>query len=819
MKQHLLLALFILLTSAASAQNITVKGQLIDEAGDQPLPYATISVAHEASPDNSIKKFATDEKGNFTSSLQSGNYLFTFQFVGMDDKTEKVELNGNDTQKDLGKISMTESTTQLAEISVTAQRPLVKVEIDKLTYSAKDDPEASTSNVLELLRKVPLVTVDGEDNIQVKGSSNFKIYLNGKPSNMITSNPSQVLKSMPANSIKDIEVITDPGAKYDAEGVGGILNIITDKRVDEGYSGSVGANGDTFGGYGGNGYLSLKYGKFGFTGNGSYFYHDRPASETSMTREEFSPNPMNRLTQTGRSTGNGGGLFYNTSLSYEPDTLNLFNISAGQFGGKFRNKSNQKALSEGIRDYSYLLHSESENEFGSFNFSTDYQRSFSKKDKLLTMSYRYESDPNNSEFESAYTDVTGNFHYPDGYRQKSINDAGGKEHTAQVDYVNPLTDKHNIEVGLKYIFRDNSSRSDNTFYDVDAKDWKEDPSRKNDLDHKQHITSGYAGYSLKAGKFGLKLGLRGENTSQEIHFISAQNDTVVNSNFFDIVPSTAFSYQLGMTQTLRWGYNMRISRPGIWYLNPFVNNSNPDNISYGNPNLEAEQRHNFNVNYGSFSQKVNLNATLSYSFTNNSVTSFAFIDDNGVTNNTYRNIGRNHSVGLDGFASWTPTQVVRMNVNGSVNYTDLQSNENSALRNSGFSGRAFGGITFTLPKDIRIMTNGGIFTGNIQLQTKQAAFYFYSLGVMKSFINKKLDVSLNAQTPFHKFREFKSTTTGEGFSQRSIFQNPTRALRVSVTYRFGDLKTSVRKVQRSISNEDTMQGGGDQQDGSGSGGM
>ena len=302
MKQHLLLALFILLTSAASAQNITVKGQLIDEVGDQPLPYATISVAHEASPDNSIKKFATDEKGNFTSSLQSGNYLFTFQFVGMDDKTEKVELNGNDTQKDLGKISMTESTTQLAEISVTAQRPLVKVEIDKLTYSAKDDPEASTSNVLELLRKVPLVTVDGEDNIQVKGSSNFKIYLNGKPSNMITSNPSQVLKSMPANSIKDIEVITDPGAKYDAEGVGGILNIITDKRVDEGYSGSVGANGDTFGGYGGNGYLSLKYGKFGFTGNGSYFYHDRPASETSMTREEFSPNPMNSAKATGSNS-------------------------------------------------------------------------------------------------------------------------------------------------------------------------------------------------------------------------------------------------------------------------------------------------------------------------------------------------------------------------------------------------------------------------------------------------------------------------------------------------------------------------------------
>ena len=816
--KHFLLSIFILLAATALSQNITVKGKIIDEANEQPLPYATISVANETS-DAPIKKFATDDKGNFTTDLKDGNYVFTFQFVGMNNKSQNVEIKSDNPLIDLGTITMSESSVELEEISVTAQRPLVKVEIDKLTYSAQDDPEASTSNVLELLRKVPLVTVDGEDNIQVKGSSNFKIYLNGKPSNMITNNPSQVLKSMPANSIKDIEVITDPGAKYDAEGVGGILNIITDKRVDEGYSGSVGGNGDTFGGYGANAYLSLKYGKVGFTGNGAYFYHNMPESNSTFEREETAPNPINQLSQNGTSKNKGKGLYYNAQLSYEPDTLNLFNISAGQFGGKFRSNSNQDAISKGARNYAYLMNNESENEFGSFNFSTDYQRSFHKKGELLTASYRFEHDPNNSEFESIYTDVTGDFYYPDGYRQKSINDAGGKEHTAQIDYVNPLTDKHNMEVGLKYIFRDNSSRSDNTFYDVTAKEWQEDLTRKNDLDHLQHITSAYAGYGLKLGKFGLKVGLRGENTKQKIHFMSAQNDTTVNTNFFDVVPSAAFSYQLGMTQTLRWGYNMRISRPGIWYLNPYVNNSNPDNISYGNPNLEAEQRHNFNLNYGSFAQKVNFNATLSYSFTNNSITSFVFIDDEGVTNNTYRNIGRNQSVGLDGFASWTPSTIVRMNFNGSVNYTDIQSTENSQLRNSGFSGRAFGGLTFTLPKDLRIMTNAGIFSSGIQLQTKRSAFYFYSLGVMKSFMNKKLDVSVNAQTPFHKFRSFKSTTTGDGFVQKSIYENPTRAIRLAVTYRFGDLKSSVKKVSRTISNEDLLQGSSSQEGMGGEGGQ
>lgn len=814
MKQLLFIMLGCLLSATMFAQSVTVKGKLVSASDKEALPYATISIARGNAPATSIKKLATTENGSFSTTLPAGNYVFTFQFVGMQSVDKNVEVASSDI--DMGNVEMTEGSTELDEISVTAQRPLVKVEIDKLTYSAKDDPESSTSNVLDLLRKVPLVTVDGEDNIQLKGSSSFKIYLNGKPSNMISNNPSQVLKSMPANSIKDVEVITDPGAKYDAEGVGGILNIITDKRVDEGYSGSVGANADTFGGYGGNAYLSLKYGKFGFTGNGSYFQHNSPAGNTTLSREEIAPNPLNTLTQNGTSKSNGGGLFYNASMSYEPDTLNLFNVSVGHFGGKFYSDSEQNALSRGARDYAYLLTSNSMNQFGSFNFSADYQRSFRKKGEMLTASYRFERDPNNSEFESAYDNVTGTgFYYPDGYRMKSVNDAGGKEHTGQIDYANPLTDKHSIEMGMKYIFRDNSSRGDNMFFDGQ---WKDDPSRKNDLDHTQKIISGYAGYGLKTGKFGLKLGLRGENTNQEIHFMSAQNDTIVPSSFFDVVPSVALSYQLGMTKTLRWGYNMRISRPGIWYLNPYVNDADPNNIQYGNPSLEAVKMHNFNINYGSFAQKVNFNATLSYSFTQNAISSFIFVDDNGVTNNTYRNIGKNHSVGLNGYVSWTPNSVIRTNLNGSLNYTDIQSTENTSLRNSGFSGRAFGGITFTLPKDVRLSANGGIFSNRIELQTTQSAFYFYSFSAMKSFLDKKLDISLNASMPFHKFREFKSTTTGEGFIQKSNFQNPMRNFRLSVTYRFGDLKTSMKRVQRGISNDDVMQGESSGQQGGGAGG-
>jgi len=790
-------------STEAVKEQFTVKGQLAGPAENDPLPYATISVAREGATDKAIKKLAADEKGNFSVSLPAGKYVFTFQFVGMNPLKRNVEVSAR-SQTDLGKIVLSESSTQLEEVSVVAQRPLVKVEIDKLTYSAKDDPEASTSSVLDLLRKVPMVTVDGEDNIQLKGSSNFKIYLNGKPSNMITNNPSQVLKSMPANSIKDIEVITDPGAKYDAEGIGGIINIITDKRVDDGYSGSVGANGDTYGGYGGNTYLALKYGKFGFTGNASYYHHSRPESESTYMREDFAPSPENVLTQDGTNKSNGGGLFFSSALSYEPDTLNLFNLSVSRFRGDFSSTGLQNALSKGAQNYSYRAHSFSEQEYGGTELSADYQRNFKKEGEMLTLSYRFQQNPNDGEYESRFTNVTGDYFYPEGYRRKSINDAGGKEHTGQIDYVNPLTNKHNVEAGLKYILRKNTSESDNTYFDVTDNTWKVDLSRKNDLDHDQNIVSGYAGYSFKTGKIGVKTGLRGEYTDQNIHFMSV-NDTTIQTHFFDLVPSFTFSYQLGMTQTLRVGYNMRISRPGIWYLNPYVNDLNPTNISYGNPKLDAEQSHNFNINFGSFSQKVNLNASLSYSFTKNAIASYSFIEE-GITHNTYDNIGKNQHIGLNLYSSWTPLQKIRLYANANVSYTDIRSNNGNQLKNHGFSGQGFGGLMLTLPQDFRLGFNGGIFSGRVQLQTSQSAMYFYSFNVMKSFLNKKLDVNLSASNPFAEFVEFNSKTKGTGFMQESTFMQPMRSLRLSVTYRFGDLKTSIKKVQRTISNDDLKAG-------------
>ena len=810
MKRQFLLLFLLISFGYAHSQETLVKGQLFGEAENEYLPYATISVSKDESMKNSIKKFATDDKGFFQTKLSVGEYFLAFQYVGKNTLVKKISVPNQEKEYNIGKVVVEESSTELDEVSVVAQAPLVKVEIDKLTYNLKDDPESATSNVLDMLRKVPLITVDADDNVQLKGGSNFKIYLNGKPSNMLATNPSEVLKSMPANSIKDVEVITDPGAKYDAEGVGGIINIITDKRVDDGYVGSVGAGVDSRGGYNGNAYLTTKYGKIGFTGNVNYFTRKSPDSESTFERRDFSLQPETVLMQNGLSGYDGDGVMLSGLISYEIDTLNLISVSLNGYRGNGTNNTNTNVNSTGRYIYDYDRISESTNERGSIDFSADYQRSFKKKGELLTLSYRFGNNPNSSDGTTETLNVEGTpILRPEDYRMRNHNEADGNEHTGQIDYVNPLTKNHTLEAGLKYIYRDNSSEGNNFYYNLTDKDWLEDLRRKNDLQHDQYIASGYASYGFKKDKFGLKTGLRAEQTKQNVNFIS-QNDSIIKTDFFDLVPSLALSYQMSMTQTLRLGYNMRVYRPGIWHLNPYVDNIDPLNISYGNPDLDAEKNHNVSLNYGSFSQKLNLNASINYSVTNNAITRYEFVED-GISNSTYGNIGKSQSTGLNAYVRWAPTNALNMFVNGNGDYIDIRSTENEALKNSGFSFRAFTGITYTFPYEIRFSVNGGYFGSRIMLQSKMDPFFFVSFGLSKSFMNKKLDVAIRGSNPFQKYMDHKSFTTGTNFTQESLFRRPAQSVSLNITYRFGDLKSSIKKVQRGISNEDLKTGGDDMQ--------
>ena len=797
---------------AANAQSdkpifFTVKGVLLDSITKVGEPYSTIRIYKEEAPNKPIKVLTTDVNGKFAQKItEVGNLTISFTSVGKKIVSKEFSIEPNSTTIDLGAIYTKENAKELKGVEIVAQKPLVKNEIDKLAYNIEDDPDSKTSSTLEMLRKVPMVTVDGEDKIQVNGSTKFKIYINGKPNNMISSNPTEVLKSMPASSIKSIEVITNPGAKYDAEGISGILNIITVGKGMQGYTATFNAGTGTMGSNAGA-YATVQSGKFTVTGN---YYFNQYKSSDDMTgyskREDFTSDANKFLINNSITNYKGNYNSGNMEASYEIDTLRLITFSGSLFGGNYKSNATGKtemenALLEPV--YSYETTNSSKNTFMSINANVDYQRSFRKKDELLTLSYRLSASPRPSDAYTYYTNILNYTSTLNNLHTKG--DPNTTEHTFQCDFTNPLTKNQTMELGAKYIIR--NSNSDDQYYIANSGEniYREDKDRSSNYSHLQDILAAYAGYSLKHKSFGFKTGLRYEYTMMDVKYHNTKGDDF-SAHFSDLVPSANLSYQIAQTKTLKASYNMRISRPGIWYLNPFVNDTDPKNISYGNPKLNSEKSHSFELNYSSFTQKFNINLSLGHTFVNNSIESYSEIKD-GILNNTFANIGKWASTRFSSYINWNMSPKTRIYMNGSASYNDFKSDKMD-ISNDGFSYNLGGGIQQNLPWELRFSLYGGGSGSNISLQGKNSGYSYYGISLNKSFLDKRLTISAYARNPFNKSINFNSTMETTSFRLYSETHYPQRSFGFNISYRIGELKAGVKKAARSIQNDD-VKGGGD----------
>ena len=798
-----------------SQSSYSVKGVLVDSLSNEGEPYATIRISLSETPTKPVRLAVTSDNGKFNEKLESpGRYIISFSSVGKNTVQRDFTLSEQVKAVDLGRILMSEATEMLKGVEVVAQKPLVKAEMDKVTYSMEDDPDAKTNSTLEMLRKVPLVTVDGEENIQVNGSSNFKVHVNGKPNSMMSNNPKEVLKSLPANSVKSIEVITDPGAKYDAEGIGGILNIITITGSSmQGYTVSLNA-GVNNQGYNAGAYGTVQVGKFTVTGNYSYNHNDSPGYTSSNTREDFTSDTYKYLSQQSSGENKGNFNFGSMEGSYEIDTLNLVTFSMQMYGGSYDGQGNsQTKMLNSLREhaYSYNTISRSKNQWSSIGANFDYQRSFKKKGEYLTFSYRYNGSPDNSEAYTEYEDIRD---YPYDLRNQHYdNDARTDEHTFQLDYTNPISDMYNIDFGAKYIMRNNKSESQ-YFKEYDG-EYQVDENLTDNFKQTQNILAAYGDYKLKWKKMGAKVGVRYEHTFMDVEY-DKMPEKNFNAGFDDIVPSMMLSYQLGQTKTLRATYNMRISRPGIWYLNPFRNTSNPTSISYGNPDLETEKSHSLGLAFSSFSAKFNVNANFGYSFVNNGIQNYSFMN-NGVMESTYGNIGHTQRTSLSLWMNWNPGSKTRLSINASGSYVDLKSDE-AFLRqsNSGFNGNLFLNAQQTLPWDLRFSLYGGGSTPYISLQGKGSSYSYYGFSLSRSFLKeKRLSVSINTSNLFHKYLTFKNETVTDTFRSWSESKQQQRSFGLNISWRFGELKAQVKKAARSITNDDVLSGGNSSSTGGG----
>ena len=798
----------------APARIYQIKGLVADSVSGKGLPYATISV--QSGQKGVIKRLASDAAGNFSFTLDTtGKYDVIFQSIGYVTSKKDITLNGQNSKIDLGTVKINPGVEKIGEVSVVAQKPLVRTEVDKVIYSTEVDPEAKTSTALEMLRKVPLVTVDGEDNIQLKGTSNFKILLNGKSSSMLSQNAKDVLRSLPASTIKDIEVITNPSSKYEAEGTGGIINIITTKKQIDGFMGRVSAGVDSRGGFNTGLYATSKIKKFGFSINYNFNEFRQPKNESFTERENFL-STTSRFTETeGLSKYKGSANMAMGEASYEIDSLNLISLSFWGYAGSYSGNGN--TLTQDF-DISNTLSRKFNNRimndigYGSISGNIDYQRTFKKPDKTFTISYKLDRSPRNSDNEN---EIEGVLNY-ESYRQRSTNDASGTEHTFQLDYYDPLTKMHQVETGVKYILRQNVSNSDVLRYDYTTNQWTRDASKINDLDYDQHIFGLYAGYVMKLKKFSVKTGLRVEGTINDGIFKSIK-DTTFTNKMFNVIPYVTLSQNLDKGQNLKLSYTQRLSRPGIWYLNPFINDIDPLNISYGNPNLEAEVSHTFDFSYGKFTPKYNFNLSLNSAFTNNTIEQISTMQANGVKVTTYENIGKNQRYGGYLYGMVRIKQKLTINTNIGATYTILESNDGRGLKNEGFNYNGSLNCRYTAWKNGTISANGGVFSPRIMLQGKSSAFYYNSFSVSQELLKKKLTASISVSDPFRRRAKYEMTYDDPTFHQKMVNYNYNRQLRFNISYRFGQMKGEIKKAKRGIKNED-VKSGGDSSTGSGTGG-
>lgn len=832
MKQTLIsMALILMLALCAKAQNTqhsyTITGVVADSVTHEGEPYATLTIARADSTAKPVKQALTDIKGRFSiSSSGTGSYLLMVRSMGRKPMQRAYTVDATTHTIDLGTLLLQDGGNQLETVEVVAYKPLVKADVDKIAYSVEDDPEANTNTVIEMLKKVPMVTVDGQDNIRVNGNSSFKIYVNGKPNNMMTKNPKEVLKSMPASSIKKIEVITNPGPKYDAEGVGGILNIVTEGKGPEGYNATFSGRANNSS-YGGGLYATVKQGKLTMSVNYNASSNHSPKGYTYSDRSQIGTDGTVTSSTVADGYTKGHSLWQGGDIeaSYEIDTLRLItgSFSLSKFTSKrdALNTAFSMVPATGQRLYGYRSPSHSKENWDDYSASLDYQRSFSVKDRLLTLSYRLESSPSTSDSRYLYTDREAADDWQtfiDRMRdQRMDGDENTMEHTFQIDYTTPFAKHHTWEAGVKYILRRNKSDNDRYNLGTGDKDETYDSDNSSHYRHHNDILAAYTGYGLTLDKWSARLGLRYEHTLQKVEYLLGRG-TNFHKNFDDLVPSARLGYKFSDATNLSLGYKMRINRPGIWYLNPYLDDRIPDAISQGNPNLDTEKSHAVDLQFSSYNSKLTYTLTGTYRFVNNSIESVDRLvndrDIEGLPNPTgkdviyssYANIGHIQYAGLMAYANWTPITNTRITLNGSVGYSHMS--DGQSLRNHGWCTNIDASLQQTFAKTWIFNASYYVQTPQPTLQGKDARYQWYNFSLSKSFMDKRLTLTAYIINPFGKrYFCYRSETVADNFRTTASSSWCQLYYGVSVSFRIGKLKASVKHTERTVENNDVKQGG------------
>ncbi len=794
-----------------------ISGVVKDGDTGEPVPFATIALINDAgeTKDGTI----ADESGSFVlKSVPSGHYKISVSFIGYEPiEQNTIEITGKGESYEFNDLKLSSVATELDEVVVEGQRELIEEKVDRIVYNAEQDATTTGGDAVDVLRRVPLLSVDLDGNVSLRGSSNIKVLIDNRPSTISASSIGDALKQIPADQIKSVEVITSPSARFDAEGTGGIINIITKKNNLQGANlnlrTSAGLRGSNLGLNAG-----LRKGRTGFTlgGFGRSGYNTPGEFENEQRLFDEFGNELSYTTQEAETQNERLFGRYNLGWDYEINKYNwigananfgIFNFNTDQNNRLSQTFQGGTLVNENLQDVTVA------NLSNNIDVNLNFIRTFEEKGKEFSILTLYSQNDRTNDFITKTLDMDTE---SVDSRLKNINDSYNKEFTIQADWIEPFGEDHIVEFGAKNISRFVISdftylfAPDNGAY-VEASDAR----FSNQLDYNQNVTAGYLSYTVDfLEDYSAKVGGRYEYTTIEALY---QDETDLDiPSYGTFVPSVNLSKSVGMGKTVKAAYNRRIARPSLQFLNPNIQASNPLDITQGNPSLDPEFTDNYEVSFSTFKNGTSINISAFMRNTNGSIQAVRESLGQDTVYTSYANIGEEDAYGLSLFTNFRFGEKVMLNGGIDGYYAVLNNNVGDPLYNAsnqGFviNGRVFGSYQMTEKWALQLFS---FFRGKrVQLQGYQTGFYVYSLSLNRSFADDKGSIGFGAENfvtnTFIMRSEINSAFVDQ--SNTNVMYNTN--FKINFTYRIGRLNANQdRRRRRSVDNNDLKEGSSNNMD-------
>jgi outer membrane receptor protein involved in Fe transport len=785
----------------------TIKGKLIEQGSKVPLEYANVAVYYQHDSVLAGGGIA-DTKGFFNiPNLTPGTYYFEAKFIGFDKlvKTD-IRIGREKAEIDLGVIELIPASENIGEVTVFSQdRPIV-YEIDKKIIDPSQFPSAANGTATDVLANTPSVSVDIEGNVSLRGSSNFTVLIDGRPTPFSAAD---ALEQIPASTIHNIEIITNPSAKFDPDGNAGIININTKKSKLIGISGIVNASIDTYGSLTGDFLFNYKTGKFNF------------------------------FVGANRSARVGSGQYERLNITYGPDTITT--TSKGENNRNFNNGSIKAGVDYFINDYNtlsfsanvnsrnrehggtslftesssngYLLSTLTENNStgggNNVSFSLDYKRKFLREGQELT-AYLFYRNGKSDEY-SFYDRYINDSIFYNG--QKNWEFGEGDDIRFKLDYVHPITDKMKIEAGLQSRMEEDFEWNDVHWYTTpDNYQPTNESDYYNESVFTENIHSAYITWSNSGQKLGCKVGLRGEYTDRSIAYSGYDEDSVINR--LDLFPTFHASYNLTDKQQLIASYTRRIQRPRSYYLEPFITYTDAYNVRRGNTGILPELIDSYELGYQLQLPKGFVTAEIYHRQTNNRIESVQSVYAENVMMQTFRNIGTDYATGLEFMLNYRPANWYMFNLMGNVyRYQIVGQLYGKDINTTSTNWHTRLSNTFTITKTTKLQIDGMYNSPTVSAQGRREGFLFTNMAVRQDLFKNKLNITLSVRDLFSTAK-FEFESQGPDFYSKTKFNQRPRIVSLSLSYKINNYRQ-----QRDRNNGDNSNGNNETIDFEGMGGM